>query len=655
MSDTVFSPQGITPTDEQTAIQLTRTRHVLVEANAGAAKTTSLALRIAQALTRGAHPSMVLALTFTAPATLALQRQLRFIGVPADTVAQLRIHTFDDFCAWLLEPLEGAPVLRLATPEQIRPQLLQAVERALSYDDERHPAELHLGVAPQELIESLLQAFTLMKGRLQLEQLPEDEPLTPALAEDLGFNYLTLRVRSAFEFIRRGGHPDRPAFRYDGDATYDLARQLLNGDLGGSGPEDSPLGLGLALIVLDEMHDLNRAMFTVLKALLDANRRAAFVGVGDRDQVIHSLSGAQAGFMHEYFEREIGAPMRLPLTASYRFGPTLAEAVGRLAHKPYASGPGRETRIELLAAESARVQGRLIAQRARLHLAQPGSGELRILLRQPAQSVQLERELLGLGVDYATQGLQPFLRRREVLLLRGLWAYAVDDFSGFRDDAQRGAVLAALLLFAGAWVDSHELRDADAVSAQREAIAEALAHPEGMRHFIEGQVLRNAAPQALRRLQAALGVLKADDATLLHEALLPALEPLALARAVLVSQEQARQTEASLSQLIQLATQEGAAPSTFFRLLDALDARPARAGSAGRVVLSSIAAAKGLEFEHVIVPHLSRGEFVGADSAAENRNLLYVALTRARERLTLCFDPARPSRFLVDAGLLAQA
>ena len=54
MSDAVFSPTGLSPTPEQLAIQLDRRRHVIVEANAGAAKTTTLALRLAQALVRGA-------------------------------------------------------------------------------------------------------------------------------------------------------------------------------------------------------------------------------------------------------------------------------------------------------------------------------------------------------------------------------------------------------------------------------------------------------------------------------------------------------------------------------------------------------------------------------------------------------------------------
>ena len=52
--DAVFEPKGLVPTAEQRAIQLVRKPPLIIEANAGAAKTTTLALRLAQALLRTA-------------------------------------------------------------------------------------------------------------------------------------------------------------------------------------------------------------------------------------------------------------------------------------------------------------------------------------------------------------------------------------------------------------------------------------------------------------------------------------------------------------------------------------------------------------------------------------------------------------------------
>jgi DNA helicase-2/ATP-dependent DNA helicase PcrA len=68
---------------------------------------------------------------------------------------------------------------------------------------------------------------------------------------------------------------------------------------------------------------------------------------------------------------------------------------------------------------------------------------------------------------------------------------------------------------------------------------------------------------------------------------------------------------------------------------------------------------KGLEFDHVAVIGLDEGRFPSARSIAdaleperameEERRLAYVAWTRARRSLTLLYDPASPSPFLLEA------
>ena len=82
-----YQPKHITPTDEQVAVQMSAERTLIIEANAGAAKTTTLALRMAQAWTTGMPPERCLALTYTDTACQALQAALRKIGLPADLVS----------------------------------------------------------------------------------------------------------------------------------------------------------------------------------------------------------------------------------------------------------------------------------------------------------------------------------------------------------------------------------------------------------------------------------------------------------------------------------------------------------------------------------------------------------------------------------------
>jgi superfamily I DNA/RNA helicase len=77
------------------------------------------------------------------------------------------------------------------------------------------------------------------------------------------------------------------------------------------------------------------------------------------------------------------------------------------------------------------------------------------------------------------------------------------------------------------------------------------------------------------------------------------------------------------------------------------------------LTLATAHGTKGLEWDHVAVLGMTEGRFPSARSLAdaadparaleEERRLAYVAWTRARRSLTLVFDPAAPSPFLMEA------
>jgi len=79
------------------------------------------------------------------------------------------------------------------------------------------------------------------------------------------------------------------------------------------------------------------------------------------------------------------------------------------------------------------------------------------------------------------------------------------------------------------------------------------------------------------------------------------------------------------------------------------DKTPATRKNRHCVQLECARNAKGMEFEHVILPYLAQGEFPfdRADPQEED-NLFYVAITRAKSALTLVSpaDPARRSVFI---------
>jgi DNA helicase-2/ATP-dependent DNA helicase PcrA len=77
------------------------------------------------------------------------------------------------------------------------------------------------------------------------------------------------------------------------------------------------------------------------------------------------------------------------------------------------------------------------------------------------------------------------------------------------------------------------------------------------------------------------------------------------------------------------------------------DVRRGRTKGGQILRLYSIPAAKGLEFDHVVIPDVSAGRFDGRPQ--EERNLFYVAASRARRKLTMTFT-GRPSSFLSSFG-----
>lgn len=73
---------------------------------------------------------------------------------------------------------------------------------------------------------------------------------------------------------------------------------------------------------------------------------------------------------------------------------------------------------------------------------------------------------------------------------------------------------------------------------------------------------------------------------------------------------------------------------------------------AGAVTVSTIHQAKGLEWPAVVIADLKEGVFPSKKSIKseagiiEERRLMYVAMTRAKDSLTLCYDALAPSQFV---------
>jgi len=639
-----FLPKGIRATHEQVAVQCATSRTVVVQANAGSAKTTTLALRAAESWTRGVAPEDILGITCTDSAVEALRAALRRIGVPAAVVARMQLKTFDQMAAGVLREFHVREVPGYIEEEPIVPTLWAAVERVAQEARARRDDHLVLPVIGNaDFADDFFRANALLKGSMRDLLSREDQRVTPDYAGSISIDYTQLKVYLGYERLRLQHFAEIPLFWGPGDPTYDLARMLLNHE---EVITTQAWPSRVRVLVVDEMHDLNAASFEILKKIL-LQRNVFFCGVGDIDQVIHERNGADARFM----STEVGMlrpnAQTLPLTQTFRFSQALAHRAGRLAEKRYESGATHETDVIVLGYEKLEQCVAQVVQEVTAWQKRPGAklGKLAVLIRHGFQSVDLENALLACGAAYAPRGLVSYLQRPEVLFIRGLLAVATGQIQTIDSDDTRAAIMRAMLDFTGSKIEIGD-RDDDQEQLLRDAVLTVNATPSFLVDvFFENQVLRNASPDVGRCLRAAVAQCRRGD-TFALASVYGALRIETLLKDVYQTGERRAEALGNLKGLERAAAAYGS-PTEFFHALNVHERKQRRLKSADALCLATVAEVKGLEFDCVVMPFLQAGQFP-ADNASwkDERNKFYVGMTRARERLALLCSTAAPSRFI---------
>jgi DNA helicase-2/ATP-dependent DNA helicase PcrA len=517
-------------------------------------------------------------------------------------------------------------------------------------------------------VEPFLQSSLRIKGTLAREAvLTNGGSITPDVAANLGHEFTYLCVLGSYERLRCPPELDAPRFRAPMDATYDLARLVSD--------PDQPDWLDLFpnwprhlnAVLIDEMHDLNAALFAVLSAVLAANPRCSVCGVGDVDQVLYGHAGADARFLNsEVWRQETGRHVtHLPLTPSYRFNSSLSNIAGRFASKAYASKAVHTSVVTTLTyADDAACAQAVIEVVQQWQNAKKKPSDLIVLLRHPHQSVLIENALLAAKLPYTTRGMNPYLQRPEVLLVRAILAVATQDFAAVQSADTRQRMVEALVSFCRVTL-SFSMDDKE---SPQDRLAEAVRHvaqdPSALTPFFEGQILRNAEPALAQRLRLAIAAVQdtqqaqtpASDS---FACMLDALNMPRWAAAHWVETQRRADAVAHLDGLRTAAAQVGSAKAFFAALnqtetaWEALNLGPKRGAAikavkATSLCLADIASVKGLEFEHIVMPFLARGEFPSSErsSDVDERNLFYVGITRARSALTLIAHAHTPSSFV---------
>ncbi|MBI5784326.1 MAG: UvrD-helicase domain-containing protein [Rhodocyclales bacterium] len=625
--------EGLNP-EQLAAVTLPR-QHALILAGAGSGKTRVLTTRIAWLIaTNQMTPQQVLAVTFTNKA--AKEMMARLTAMLPINVRGMWIGTFHGLCNRLLRTHyrdAGLPQLFQILDSSDQLSAIKRLLKSLNVDDEKYPPrELqHFinGQKEQGLRSSAVEAWdAYTKRRVELYEAYDAQCNKEGVVD---FAELLLRC---FELLTRNEALRRhyqERFRY---------------------------------VLVDEFQDTNVLQYKWLKLL--TGPEAAMFAVGDDDQSIYAFRGADVGNMRD-FEREYKVANVIRLEHNYRSHGNILDAANAIIKnnenrlgKNLWTDAGAGEPIRVFEANSDLDEARWIVEEIKA-LARDGHAraEIALLYRSNAQSRVLEHALFSAGLPYRVYGGLRFFERQEIkhaLAYLRLIANPDDDTSFARvvnfptrgigarsiEVLQDAAKAAGSSLFAASAQTGGKAAAFVALIARMKESAH-LPLPELVDHVVELSGLREHY-QADKEGQDRLAN----------------LDELVNAAASFVAEEGVVGAEGELS-----------ADLIAFLAHAALEAGEHQAGEGDDALqLMTTHSAKGLEFNVVFLSGLEEGLFphenslVERDGLEEERRLMYVAVTRARQRLYLSHAQTRmlhgqtrynlPSRFIeeIPAGLV---
>ena len=608
---------------------------LLVLAGAGSGKTRVITAKVGHLLERGHDPKRITAITFTNKAAREMRERvgelLRGVGKRAEAEA-LTVCTFHALGLKIIRANAAAlglkPGFSILGPDDTEPMVAELIGTS-----DRARAR-----AAQWKIGQWKNALVSPAAALALAQ--NDDEITAAR----GYQRYdeTLRAYQAVDFDDLIALP--VALLAANEVTAAQWRHRC------------------AHLLVDEYQDTNPAQYRLLKHL--AGESGAFTAVGDDDQAIYGWRGASVDNLAR-LPQDYPALKVIKLEQNYRSTVRILRSANSLiANNPKHfdkrlwSELGHGDIIRVAPAPDDEAEAEQVVRRVLAHKFEHRGryADYAILYRGNHQAKVFEKELREQNVPYSISGGQSYFDRAEikdVVAYLRLIANDDDDPAFIRaiTTPKRGigaATLEKLGAIAGARSESlfaatFAPEAAAAVPArQREILAAFCALINALRY----RAPREPAGRLLDELVAAIGYedwlgANCDRAT-------------GLARWQSVRDFVgwlSRKGDADRRNLLEL--------TQTIALITMLEGQ--EAGESDGVRLSTLHAAKGLEFPHVFMVGLEEGilphrEAVAAGNVEEERRLMYVGVTRAQRSLHLSFCRKRkragewgecePSRFL---------
>ena len=632
---------------------LTTEGPLLVLAGAGSGKTRVLTYRIAHMLDKGVPPWQILAITFTNKAAREMRERLDRL-LDGRPTRGMWVCTFHAMCVRMLridgERLGYRDNFAIYDDDDSK-RLVKSIMSDLNVDDKRFPIN-----AVRARISEAKNELATPADLAAEAKTPPDEVAARVYAE------LAVRLKRANAM--------------DFDDLLVNAHALLR---------DNPEVLAqyqerFRYISVDEYQDTNRAQYAICKLL--AARYQNLMVVGDDDQSIYSWRGADIRNILD-FEKDYPQARTVKLEQNYRSTGHILDAANAVVAnnaerkaKRLFTDAGEGEKIKLCLKRDELAEANYIAGEMKsLHDQGVSFADMALFYRTNAQSRVLEDGLVKAGIPYTIVGGTRFFDRAEI---RDLTAYLklvvnpADDVSARRvinkparsvgaTSQERIAAIArerGISFFEAAGVFVVEepgvaartrngivrflqvVGDAQAFEGDLADVVELIAQRSGLIDALMAEGT-DEAKERVENIREFFGVVKEYVAN--HEQaaeLLSNDEVLGSAAGAPGVSTAVGDAEGAVAGELNLAG--------FMEWL-ALRTDLDTAGEGGpAVTLMTIHAAKGLEFNTVFVAGMEEGIFPhvfdsNMDEAKleEERRLAYVAITRARRRLYLCYAEAR--------------
>ncbi|MFZ5637834.1 MAG: UvrD-helicase domain-containing protein [Pseudomonadota bacterium] len=602
---------------------------LLVLAGAGSGKTRVIVEKIAHLIQSGRYPAKrIAAITFTNKAAKEMRERVAK-RIKGDAADGLTICTFHALGLKLLQ-IEHAKI---------------GLKRGFSVFDSDDAAaqikDLMPGAKPDAL-----QAMQGLVSRAKNAGLSPEQALEVARSP---------RELEAAQLYAKYQQRLNTFNAVDFDDLIRLPVQLLESD------EDCRLGWRerIGYLLVDECQDTNDAQYRLLKAI--AGEKGHFTCVGDDDQSIYAWRGANPENLSQ-LGKDYPALRIVKLEQNYRCSNRVLRAANALiANNPHEhlkklwSQQADGERIRILECRDGEHEAERIASEIHF-IAQSRKaewGEFCILFRGNHQSRPLEKALQLLRVPYHLSGGTAFLDRGEVkdaLSWLRLIANPEDDAAFLRAVQSPKREVGATTLAKLAELAQHAglplSRAAESVGLLKQLQPRAANALSGFADIVRGlrhEAQTSSPADLVRQLNERSGLLAA-------------------LRAQCKNEQMFQLRRGNLDELADWfdGARGGAGPGELAASL-ALLSHADKGEPGNQVRLMSLHAAKGLEFRYVFIVGMEDGTLPHEASLEEGRldeerRLLYVGITRAKEQLWLSHSreaqrwgtklKLAPSRFL---------